>query len=239
MSSSDLYVVRIEDQPRQLGRQVVHDPMSRLFPFKAERPLEAQALKRDFTHRVYQPRPVPDQPVGCCTGVDLAVKCDTVGNRRKGVVLDMDDALRVYSRATEIDPWPGSWRPNDTGSSGLAAAKAAKEFGLIERYEWIFTGAAGVLAALQTKPVGVGTWWTEEMFYPSPLTGLVYPSGRKVGGHQWTVIGYRKYLDAFVGQCWWGPWGLNNTGRFLIRFDDLGALLADDGDAHVVYRSVG
>lgn len=233
MTDSGLHVVRFENQPPQLGRQIVHDPLSRLYAFKATEPAE----KRDFTHRVYQPRPVPNQPVGCCTGVDLAVKCNTVGNRRKGVVLNMNDALKVYSRATQLDPWEGSWEPHDTGSSGLAAAKAAKEFGLIDSYQWIFDGAAGVLAALQTKPVGVGAWWTYDMFDPDPVTGLVRPTGAKAGGHQWTVIGYRKKPDAFLGQCWWGRWGLGGTGRFLIRYDDLDALLHEYGDAHVVYRT--
>jgi hypothetical protein len=230
----DLHVIRIEQQDERLGRHVVHDERSRGFAFQAEAP-----PKRDITLRVYNPRPLPSQTIGCCTGVDQAVKCNTVGTRVKGVVLDMDDAVRIYSRATQIDPFPGTWPPVDSGSSGLAACKAAVEAGWISRYEWIFDGPPGILAALAAgHPVGVGSWWYSSQFSPDPATGLVQVTGRKAGGHEWTVIGYRKKYDAFVGQCWWGQ-GFGKNGRFLIRRNDLADLLSDDGDAHIVHKSKG
>jgi hypothetical protein len=229
--TDDLHVIRIEQQDERLGRHVVHDPASRRFAFTAEAP-----PKRDITLRVYNPRPLPSQTIGCCTGVDQAVKCNTAGNRVKGVVLDMDDAVQIYSRATGLDPWPGEWPPTDTGSSALAACKAAQSLGLVDRYEWIFNGVDGVLAALAAgKPVGVGSWWYASMFSTDPATGLVQVTGRKAGGHEWTVIGYRKKYDAFVGQCWWGQ-DFGKNGRFLIRRNNLADLLADDGDAHIVRR---
>lgn len=230
---SDLHVVQIEQTDPRLGRQIVHDPRSRNFPFRAE-----PAPRRDISLRVYGPRPLPNQEIGCCVGVDAAMKCDVKGNRVRHVVLDMDDAVKIYSRATQIDPWPGAYPPQDTGSSGLAAAKACVEFGLTERYEWIFDGVTGILSALAAgHPVGCGTYWKDTMFRPDPHTGLVDISGRVAGGHQWTVIGYRKKFDAFVGACWWGRWGLNGGGHFLIRRQDLAELLAADGDAHVSYRA--
>jgi hypothetical protein len=217
----------------RLGRLVRHDPRSRAYPFTA-----TEAPRRDIQLRGYGPHPVPNQTIGCCTGVDAAVKCNVVGNRVKGVILDMDDAVRIYTRATHLDDGPGAYPPDDTGSSGLAAAQASKEFGLITRYEWIFTGTAGIYAALTAgHPVGVGTRWDTRMFDPDPTTGLVEPGGDVAGGHQWTVTGYRRKLDAFVGQCWWGAWGLGDAGRFLIRRGDLEQLLADQGDAHITYRA--
>lgn len=230
--SPDLKVVTIQQQDPRLGRQCVHDERSRGFAFQAEAP-----PRRDIQLRGYYPRPLPSQRIGCCTGVDQAVKCNTAGSRVAGVILGMGTAEKIYSIATGLDPWPGEYPPTDTGSSGLAACKASESLGLIDRYEWIFNGPDGILAALAAgHPVGAGTWWYDSQFSPDPTTGLVQVTGRKAGGHEWTVTGYRKKYDAFVGQCWWGAWGLHGSGRFLIRRNDLAVLLADDGDAHIVRR---
>lgn len=241
MTSSDLRVLSIPQLDERLGRQVVHDPQSRRFAF----PLGAVPEKptKAIRHRVYGPRTTPRQRVGTCTGVDQCVQGNAVGNRINGVILDMAQAERIYSRASQLDPWPGNWPPTDTGSSGLAACKAALEFGLILRYEWLFGGARQVLAAVaggegkRGRCVGVGTWWMADMFHPDPKTLLVRPTGGRVGGHQWTITGWEPRYDAFEGLCWWGP-EFGHKGRFRIRFDDLDALLMDDGDAHVTYRNL-
>lgn len=236
---SDLHVIVAPQEDHRLGRQVVHDPRSRSFAFPAAALPELPT--RRFRHRVYGPQPTPAQRLGCCTMVDQAVRANTVGNRVKGQVLDLAWAERWYEGATRLDPFPGAYPPDDTGSSGLAACKAAQEAGIVARYEWLFAGARQVLAALAGTdgrpglPVGVGTWWLEGMFDPDPETLLVRPTGRRVGGHQWSVIGWEPRHRALVGQCWWGP-GFGDHGRFLIGLDDLDALLADDGDAHVTYR---
>jgi hypothetical protein len=226
--------VYVEQTDPRLGWQNVKDDRSLGYPYAHN----TEAPRYDIQLRSFGPRRVPEQLIGCCTGVDQCVKGNMWGNRVKGVVLDLDDAVRIYSRATQFDPWPGSYPPQDTGSSGLAACKASQEFGLITRYEWIFTGPDGVYAALRAgRPVGVGARWDNNMFQPDPTTGLVRLGGGLGGGHQWTVDGYRRRYDAFTGLCWWGHWGLNGKGRFLIRRTDLAELLADDGDAHVTYRA--
>jgi hypothetical protein len=237
--SSDLHIVTIPQQDPRLGRQVVHDPRSRNFAYpKAAVPDKPTKAIR---HRIYGPGRTPKQRVGCCTCVDQAVKCDAVENRVSRVVLNMADAEHLYSRATQIDPFDGQWPPTDTGSSSLAACKAAVELAWIDGYEWIFGGAQGVLAAVAGTPgrpgrcVGVGTWWLQNMFTPDPETLLVDPAGPRVGGHQWTITGWEPRYNAFEGLCWWGPdFGYN--GRFRIAYDALDALLADDGDAHITYR---
>lgn len=227
----DLHVVRLDQTDPRLGRHVVHDPRSRQYAVSA--PREA-LVTRSFRHRVFNPNPMPNQAIGCCTGVAECVMGDTQGNRVRGVSLDMDDAVKVYSRATELDPFDGTYPPTDTGSSGLAAAKAATEMGIVERYEWVFGGVDQLLATLRDRPVAVGTRWDNHMFHPEPNTYLVTLGGGVAGGHEWTVIGYNKRYDAFEGQCWWGNWAAK--GMFRIRRADLATLLADDGDAHVSYR---
>lgn len=227
----NLHIVTVEQSDPRLGRQCVHDPASRRFAFQAAAP-----PKRDIQLRVYGPMTRPNQTIGCCTGVDQAVKCDTAGNRVKGSVLRMADAERIYSKATELDPFPGTYPPDDTGSSSLGACQASQALGLIDSYSWIFNGPDGILAALAAgHPVGVGTWWLHNMWDVDPATGLIEVGGARDGGHQWTITGYRKKFDAFRGDCWWGPnWGVK--GGFLIRRADLATLLADDGDAHLTQR---
>ncbi len=229
----DLYTVHIEQQDSRLGRQIVHDPRSRGFALSAPREVQ---ISRSFRHRVFSPTPLPRQELGCCTGVDQCARSDAQGNRIRGVILGMDDAVKIYSRATQVDPWPGQYPPDDTGSSGLAAAKAAKEAGLITEYRWIFGGADQVLAALRDRPVGVGTRWHADMFNPEPNTQLVRPTGPIVGGHQWAVVGWSVRYQAFEALNWWGD-DYGSHGLFRIRKADLDSLLADDGDAHVCFRA--
>ncbi len=238
--NADMHVVTIAQQDPRLGRQVVHDPQSKNFPLRLaalpELPTEP------VRHRIHGPRTTPRQRIGCCTGVDQMVKCNAEGNRIPGAILGMAEAERVYSQASRLDPWPGSWPPEDTGSSGLAACKAAKQLGYIVRYEWVFSGARQILAALVGKPgtpgrcVGVGTWWHKDMMKPDPETLLVRPTGPKVGGHQWTITGWEPRYRAFEALCWWGP-DFGDNGRFRITLDDLDEMLDDDGDAHVTYRA--
>lgn len=233
--TADLRIITVDQQDPRLGRQVVHDPASRRFAFPRQAALVRP--KRRIRLRTYGPRPLPRQAIGCCSGVDQAVKANTVGVRKRGRVLTLDDAVAIYSRATQLDPWDGEYLPTDTGSSGLAACKASVERGLIVRYEWLFGGAAQVLAAVEAgHPVGIGTWWYADMFDPDPQSHLVRPGGARVGGHQWTVLGWEPKLGALAGLCWWGD-GFGDRGRFYIRLEDLDELLADDGDAHVVYAA--
>ena len=237
--TSDLHIVTADQLDPRLGRHVVHDPRSRNFAYVQVATPEKPAKR--IRRRVYGPRRTPNQPIGCCTGVDQAVKCDAAENRIHRVVLGMDDAIHVYSIATGLDGDGEQYPPTDTGSSALYACKAAQQLGWIDRYEWIFGGARGVLAAVAGTPgkpgrcVGVGTWWYADMFNPDPKTLLVKPTGPKVGGHQWTITGWEPRYDALEGLCWWGP-DFGQNGRFRISLETLDMLLADDGDAHVPYR---
>jgi hypothetical protein len=133
--ATDLHVVMVDQQDPRLGRQVVHDPRSRAFPMAAP----DTSTWRSKTIRMYDPTPNPNQTIGDCTGCDKAMEGNAAGNRVSGRVLTMADAEQVYSLATELDPWDGSWPPTDTGSSSLAAAKAAQrlKLGSAFRDVWI------------------------------------------------------------------------------------------------------
>lgn len=174
--------------------------------------------------------PVLDQgDLGACTGYAACQALNTrpllAPGRR---LLTGRDADAVYSAATLLDPWPGTWPVEDTGSSGLAAAKATRRHGLITGYRWAF-GLRHTLAALVRGPVIIGIPWLEGMFDPTP-EGLLEPTGDVVGGHEIALIGLDVAAETVTALNSWGPgWGSNGTAR--MRWEVLGGLLAAGGDA--------
>jgi hypothetical protein len=232
MTDSELHVVRVEQHDHRLGRQIVHDPASRGFPFAPRRAID-RSLWRDRRLRIYDPLPNPNQDHGNCTGCSKANMFNTVGNRVAGRVLHMPMADKIYSLATTLDPWDGVWPPTDTGSSGLAASKAAQQLGLGGEYRWLFGGADEVVQAImEGHPVSVGAYWYAPMFTNPYADGKpLTVSGDRAGGHQWTAHGYWKSRDYVLGRCWWGSYR-----DFWIRRVDLQRLLDEDGDAHVQAR---
>lgn len=218
-------VERIPFTDSRLGRHVFHDDRSRGFtrPGAVDR-----STWRTKSIRIYDPIPNPNQEIGNCTGVAKCVQLNAAGNRKTGRVLNMQDAISIYSLATRLDPFDGTYPPTDSGSSGLAAAKAAQQLGLAGEYLWIFNGADGVVqAVMDGDVVNVGTRWDDQMFNPDP-NGVVHPGGTVAGGHEWSVRGYDARRDLLLGRCWWGPFR-----DFWIARTDLQALLDDGGDANV------
>lgn len=215
----------IEQKDHRLGRQLVHDPRSLSFPMSVG---VDRATWRSRSLRVYDPRPNPNQPIGCCTGVAKAVQFNAAGNRKAGQVLDLDDAIKIYSLATSLDVWEGAYPPDDTGSSGLASCKAAEQMGLGGVYRWLLGGADEVVqAVVNGEVISVGTWWYQGMFSQDDA-GVIKPTGSRAGGHQYVIRGYDLRHDRVLGRCWWGP-GFRD---FWLARGDLADLLADDGDAH-------
>ena len=103
----------------------------------------------------------------------------------------------------------------------------------ITSYQHAF-GLQHVLGALVNVPVIIGTSWSDDMFTPD-AAGFVHPGGQVQGGHEWCLIGLDVAHQFTWAQQSWGPsWGLG--GLFKVSFADLGALLADGGDATVLVR---
>lgn len=223
MTELDVQVVPQRD--KRLGRQKVHDPLSRGWPLSIS--LERNQWRSKLI-RIYDPRPNPNQCHGECTGVAKAMQLNAKGNRVKGAVLNMDMAHKLYSLASTLDPWPGAWPPKDTGSSGLASAKAAVQLNLGGEYRHVFRGADEVIELIQKgRAVSVGTWWTEDMFDPDH-EGIIEPTGARAGGHQYLARGYELKRDLVRIRCWWG-----NYRDVWIRRTHLNDLIMDGGDAHV------
>lgn len=231
---SDLDLQHIPQRDRRLGRHKVHHPASRAFP----RRVTVDTTKwRTHTIRVWDPRPNPDQPVGNCTTCAKCSQHNAQGNRVKGVILNMDNALDMYEYETTIDPFDGYFKRGDpasvdTGSNGLSSCKTAQHFGTGGRYEWHFGGADEVVQSINDGDVpSLGTIWTWGMFEQDPR-GVIEPTGGMAGGHQWVAIGHNIDTDLITGLCWWGAWR-----RFLISREHTDILLrAHDGDSHIQER---
>lgn len=205
-----------------LGRLVEHDPRSLAY-------LAKTAPLKTVTHRHYGP--VLDQgDLGSCTGNAIAQALNTAPLRHGRKLLTERDAISLYSRATTLDNFSGAYPPDDTGSTGLAVAKAAKEAGYISAYHHAF-GVDQALAALVLSPVIIGIPWYDSMFEPAH-NGYLTVDGSVAGGHEVSLIGINTKLERVtLLNNWSASWGLN--GRAYLRFADLDALLSRQGDVTV------
>lgn len=218
------------DLPHGLGRHINHDERSRQYRVTADVPIESVSWER----RV----PIFDQgQLGSCTGNAAAGWLATDNADRQGLTmvdvdgarLLVDEALAVdiYSQATQIDPWPGAWPPEDTGSDGLSVAKVLQSLGTVDVYRHAFT-VEEAMAALQTGPVMIGSNWYDGMFYPN-ASGEVTISGRIVGGHEYLAVAYDKTRQRFrFANSWGSSWG--DAGYFTMTLFTLSTLLSQDGD---------
>lgn len=224
------YTKRIPSEDPRLGRHVVHDPRSKGFALPT--PVD-KTTWHTKSIRIYDPTPNPTQTIGNCTTCAKAMQLNAAGNRKSGVVLDMAWAVKAYEWETANDNFPGTYPPDDTGSSGLWAAKTARHLGVGGDYFWLFAGADQVVQAVMNGDVvNVGTRWDHDMFHPD-ARGQVHPGGGVAGGHEYAIRGYDKDRDLLLGRCWWGP-GFRD---FWISRADLDGLLRDNGDAHVQRRA--
>lgn len=212
----------------RLGRHVEHDPRSLEFPFTAP----AVPL-RTVSHRRYG-NPFDQGDLGSCTGNACAGCLNTAPLHKTGEPLFAEkDAIALYELATKLDSFPGAYPPDDTGSSGLAVAKAAKQRGLITAYRHAF-GIDQALQALMAGPVITGVNWYEGFDNPS-ATGRVEISGQIRGGHEFEVVGYHSPSKTVGCVNSWGL-GYGLKGRFRMSVDTWARLLSEQGDVTVLVR---
>lgn len=140
-------------------------------------------------------------------------------------------AEELYDGAQQMDEWPGE---SYDGTSALGLCKYLQSRMMISEYRWCF-GLQDVLQTLShIGPVGVGVWWTSDMFRPNS-EGFITPTGADEGGHEVELIGINTSEKSVVGMNSWGPnWGMK--GRFKMRWSDLEILLNRDGDAVVLLK---
>lgn len=211
-------------QQYALGRLVEHDPRARHYV--------AAVAPRPRTVMWEHEAPIIDQgSIGMCTGAALAQWLNT-NTARPGPTrfLDRSDALTLYRLATRLDPFPGRYEPDDTGSSGAAVCKAGVQLGYLTAYRWTFSFMS-FLGALAKSPVLVGTEWYEGMNDPNPH-GFIHPTGDVLGGHEYLVLGCdvdRKTVT--ILNSWGEGWGQH--GRAHLSWADMALLLRNQGDVKV------
>lgn len=208
--------------PGRLGRHVEHDERSRAFAV-AEAPV---ATLQTIRH----PRHVPIYDQGAtssCTGNAMAGALSSGPWRHH---FHEFTAVRLYRLATVLDGFPGTYPPDDTGSSGLAVAKAAQQRDWITGYDHAFSLVAA-LVALQTTPVIVGFDWLEG--YDSPDSrGMIAPGGSVRGGHETCWVGCDMERQEVLGaNSWSAAWG--DSGYYRMTFATAEAALRSGGDVTV------
>jgi hypothetical protein len=228
---------RFEEEPREgmrLGRHQWLDARSLAHMVENDvqemsKPLADQAWKRVLV--------ILDQgKLGSCTGnagtgaLGTEPFYDKVG---KSVLSAADDeaaceefAVQLYSDATKVDASPGSYPPEDTGSSGLAICKVLKARGTISRYRFA-RSAYGLLQLLQNGPALQGMPWYKAFFEPDG-EGYIdsnpnWSSSGVAGGHEVEATGVQlDTRDAFnstitYANSWGTGWGLHGYFKMRLR----------------------
>jgi hypothetical protein len=235
---------RVTD-PR-LGRHVNHDARNARQEY-AIAPLPKRAIKSvDWTRRV----PIFNQgQVGSCTfnaaagcyatdspgrtGSNLAhvAHADAYGVFAPADYVVQEDPFVVegYSLTTKIDPFPGDYPSQDTGSDGPSAAAALVLLGLAVKYNHAFSLDAAK-AAIQLGPIMWGTVWLNSMYDLNAHNELVVDvNSGTAGGHEMEISAYDVTTDMWkIPQSWGEDEG--DHGWIYVSSPNLDTLLHMDGD---------
>ena len=233
----------VSNDPR-LGRHVNHDQRHEAYSIG---PLPKRSIVSvDWTRRV----PIFNQgQVGSCTFNAAAGCYATDGKDRTGsnlahiahadtfgVFAQIDYAVQEdpfvingYSLTTKIDPFPGDYPSEDTGSDGPSAANALVLLGLADHFDHAFSLDA-VKAGLKNGPGMWGTVWLNSMYDLDAHDFLVVDFGSgEAGGHEMCITGYDVTTDVFKVANSWGE-DFGDHGYLYVRSSDMAALLSHDGD---------
>lgn len=212
-----------------------HDPESKKYPIRST--LKTKTITKKKV--IWEPGVVLDQgSEGACVGfawtADLLARPVRPAQQPSQHVANRF-AFNVYKEAQKIDEWPGE---DYEGTSVLAGAKIIKERGFIKEYRWCFNIDDVRDAVISEGPVIIGIPWYEGMYRTLP-GGIVKVSGKQVGGHAITIVGYDPAMringrshEVFKWRNSWGSsYGVAGSGY--IKYNDLRKLLAQQGEACV------
>ena len=150
------------------------------------------------------------------------------------------ERFAYYQQKVQLaDPWPGGelWTPGQPGgfyegSSTDAPFICFRNDGLISGWKFLFGEEELWEYVSFYAPAGVGTIWTEGMFWPDS-NGYLHPSGRDAGGHAYEIVWASWARQAYrIINSWSTAWG--QLGRAWISRADMRSLLAADGEAVAV-----
>jgi C1A family cysteine protease len=239
------YVHHFERTDPRLGRHVHHDERSLHYIHEILHPSERKSV--EWTRRI----PILNQGnVGSCTGnaltgvlgtdsldrtatAEVAVKADQWKIFEAGsVTLDEAFADKAYQMNTRNDDCEGTYLPDDTGSSGLAAGKTGQQLGLLSGYTHAMS-MVGLESAIQKSAVMLGIVWYNSMFEPDSNGHLtVNPDSGVGGGHEIECRGWSKEHGLWLlDNSWDTSWGDN--GSCYVKTKDMALLLSQSGDVTV------
>jgi hypothetical protein len=218
--------IYVEKRPvrAQLGRHVAHDSRSLQY-LVPETTDTFVPVKWDMGAN-----PLDQGQLGACVGFATATCLNHGPYAHPGDLAKTNaDAISIYSAATRLDAFPGSYPPTDTGSDGTSGAKAAKKLGLISGYLHITTPEA-LASALTLGPVIVGTDWYESMFTTDQHGNVQFDKSSGIAG------GHEYCLDEITSDGRFGftnSWGTSygESGRMFMQVTDFLSLLSAKGDA--------
>lgn len=201
------------------GRNINHDPTSKAY--RASRAGEV-ALPTSVTHDVRIA--VMDQGnLGSCVphaGTELLTTDPFWDTLDKAVQKQLMDptaaeafAQQAYRDVTRLDPYPGQWEPDDTGSDGLSLWKLFRQRGYVGGSEHVMSiDDAHVLIQKTAYPIGIS--WLSGMDSPG-RDGVVKVTGTVRGGHEILLYAYDAARDLWWCRNHWSKdWGLNGNFAF-------------------------
>lgn len=231
---------------KRLGRHLEHDPRSKSFGVDMSDHLDTATFQSVAWERQCAPF---DQGNTCsCTGNAMAGLLMTNPFFQSGRALTENDAIELYKLATHLDRIPGEYPPDDTGSSGLAVAKAAKEMGYMQTYRHAFTMRA-LLKALQSGPFIAGFGWYNSFDAPDVNgTVLIQPGSVVRGGHEvvFTALKVEHLSNGDIDEVnsllgGWNSWGTSFAlgGAFNMSLTTWRHLMNEYADVTVPVPPVG
>lgn len=216
--------------PGRLGRHVEHDDRSLAYLVT---PATATLVSKTWTRST----PILDQGnLGSCTG-NAATGClgtePFFAEIPTGVALDEDEAVKLYEAATKLDSISGSYPPDDTGSTGLAVAKACLQSKLIAGYQHATSIDTALATISGTAPVITGVNWYTGFDSPDANGRVAIGKHDTIrGGHEFVVRGVNVDQELVHADNSWGTsWGA--AGSFSFSFADWARLLGEEGDVTV------
>lgn len=169
---------------------------------------------------------------GACTGFGTGQAL--AARPRSRADIDNAYAQVIYRRARQLDEWPGE---DYDGSSVLGAMLAAREFGDITGFDWVFGGAEELALIIGwSAPAVLGIDWLAGMAQTDER-GYITATGGLLGGHAILCNGVNVKARTFRLHNSWGPdWGV--SGDAFISWSDMDLLLSRQGEAAVPHKPV-
>jgi len=229
----------------KLDRLVQFDPKSRNHPVTDVLP----DASKQRTWRLERPRMGDQKNEGACIEFAFThVLAAPPFPSALAAVRQVRSKHLLYWPAQVRDPWPGGSYPGADpvyeGTSTLAVLQVAKELGFFDAYHWAFTLEQVVQGILGMGPAVLGLNWKAGMASPRS-DGLIEATGGADGGHCVAGIGidHKRFPDGrvldvvVIAQSWGLAHG--DRGRVYLPLDQLGELLADQGECAFVTQRTG